>query len=293
MALLCGVALMAQGCNSAGWKTENYRDEASGAQTVIAKQRFKRDKFEISVAAKCTLPGKLTLEITASDEFRIANAGGAQVIPYSLGINGQAPVPINGPTTGADMLVVPRVAGHDDKGQPLDLALAQRILLQLQFAGGATSIDFSPAEAGVADAFKACGFDPATLALRSAQSPGDRGTLHKPASPLNGQPAIRNVTLKAISAEWECSGDLGDFTFNIDDYRYMFSENAPWSSISGRVSIGAYQAGVDGSATFPLTFEESPWDGEDTPWSYSPLGPGGTIYFISTRTGQSAQCTRA
>ena len=292
--ILCGIALLTHGCNfSGGWKTERYRDDASGAQVVIAKQRFKRDKVEISAAARCVLPGTLTLEFTASDSFRVAGTGSARTIPYAIGLNGNAPVRLSAPFGASDTLIVPRRPGKDSRGEPIDLASAQDILLRFQLATGATGVDFHSSDPGIADAFKACGFDPAAMALRVTQQPNESTEIHRPAPPLNGRPVVKPVTLATLSGPWQCSGDLGDFTFSIDSYRYAFSDDSPWSTVTGRVAVGASQESVDGSASFPITFEDSPWTGEgNTPWSYSSLGAG-TIYYISTRTGQSAQCVRA
>lgn len=288
--LMCGMMLMASGCNlSGGWKTERYRDDATGVDTFIAKQRFKQDSVEVSAAAKCSLPAKLAIELTMSENFKATNAGGVQQVHYKLGIDGQAPVAMTGTLAAPDTLVIDRKPSAAPGAAAIDLGRATRIFLQFDLASGPTNVVINPGEAGITDVFKACGIDP----LMAAQQPTGSVEVHRPAVPLNGQPVVKKVDLKTLSAQWNCSGDMGDFTFTIDNYRYNFSDDSPWSALTGRVSVGAYQAGVDGNATFPITFEDGAWDAEDSPWSYAPVGQGGTIYYISTRTGQQAQCTRS
>jgi len=288
-----GMMLMASGCGlSSGWKTERYRDQASGTETVVAKQRFKQDQIELGAAAKCVSPGQLALEFTASDNFKLARAGDKDVIAYRLGLNGQIPTLLHASFVSPDTLVIARKPAADGPGAALDLGRATRIFVQLYLDSGPTSIVLNPGDTGIRDVFKACGIDPAEVRAAAAQQLTGSTELHRPAAPITPPPKASMVSLKTISSTWACSGDLGDFTFTINDYRYEFSEDSPWSAISGRVSVGAAQAGVDDNATFPITFEGGPWDNEDLPWSYSPVGQGGTIYYISTRTGQSAQCMR-
>ncbi len=283
-------ALLLTSCSSSDdWKTERYRDGASGRDVVIAKRQGKQDGIELVAATKCTIPTQLSFEFFTPGNFSTEQLNGQRGIPSKISVDGRPMQSRHASFTTPDTLVIPATLPAAEGSPATDLRSVGRISIQLTTAKGATNVVIMPTDPGLNGVFSACGIDPSkAIALQAA---GKDNVIHHAApSLLQSAPKVNLQTLTAI---WSCSGDLGNFGLKIDNYSYQFTDDSPWGAIGGQVSIGAAQSGVDDHPTFAVTLTGGPWQADDTPWSYSPFGSGGTIYYIDTDTGQSGQCVRS